>query len=308
MQSGLSILLVILTTFCVVRILQYFGVFERTKGVDELNKDIKKRQKAQGDIAFERKMLQLFEGVCRAFGTLALSDDKRANYKFYIDRLDIRSDALDRPMTPEELKGRDLCLMLASLVFIPLAFVFPIVLVVTGLGVFNYVMGENFLKQRVEDEDKIIEDHFIDLYLMLHPKLKKGSKARLAPTVDTYVKSLDLTEDVEVATVMKRFGMFLLNNLSLYEDHVAVPMLKDRYRSATIVNFCNVATQALQGVDNEDILLSTRMELIRKKKVRATELAEKRAEMAQRAVILIFVNLGIFVVLSWISKLPTFFF
>ena len=308
MESWAVILLVIFTTFCVVRILQCYGVFEKTKGVDSLSRDIRKRQKNQSDIEFERWVLKVFEGTCNMFGAVALSASKRTSYRFYIDRLDIRSEVLDRPYTPEELKGRDLCIMLVGLALVPLAFVFPLVLLGTGVCVFNYVMGESFLKQRVADEDKIIDDHFIDLYLMLHPKLKKGSKARLAPTVDTYVKSLDMTEDAEVAKVMKKFGMFFLNNLSLYEDHVAVPMLKERYRSATIVNFCNVATQALQGVANEDILLSTRMELIRKKKIRATEIAEKRAEKAQKSVFLIFVNLFIFVILSWVSKLPKFFF
>lgn len=308
MESWAVILLFIFTTFCVVRILQYFGVFEKSKGVDELAKDIKKRKKEQDNVAFEKWVLGVFEGTCKMFRSVALSDSRYERYKFYIERLDIRSEVLNRPYSPEELRGRDLCIALIGIALIPVAFVFPLVLVVTGLCLFNYVMGESMLKQRVADEDKVIDDHFIDLYLMLHPKLKKGSKARLASTVDTYVKSLDVTEDVEVAKVMRKFGMFFLNNLSLYEDHVAVPKLKDRYRSAVIVNFCNVATQSLQGVDNEDILVSTRMELIRKKKQRAVKIAERRAEMAQRSVILIFVNLGIFVVLSWVSKLPTFFF
>lgn len=308
MESWAVILLVIFTTFCVVRILQVYGVFERSKGVDELSKDIKERKKNQENIEFEKWVLGMFENVCGVFKAIVLPESKYSVYKFYIDRLDIRSEVLDRPYTPEELKGKDLCIFLLGLVFIPLAFVFPIVLVVTGLCTFKYVMGESLLKQKVADEDKVIDDHFIDLYLMLHPKLKKGSKARLAPTVDTYVKALDITEDVEVAKVMRKFGMFFLNNLSLYEDHVAVPKLRERYRSATIVNFCNVATQSLQGIDNEDILVSTRMELIRKKKIRATELAQKRADKAKRSIVLIFVNLGIFIVLSWVSKLPTFFF
>lgn len=308
MSGGAVILIVILTVFCVVRILQYFGVFERTKGIDDLSKDIKKRQKAQADMNFERKMLGMFESVCKAFGQVALSDEKKISYRFYIDRLDLRSEVLDRPYTPEELRGKDLCIMLIGLAIVPFALIKPIVLVGTALCVAKYLMGESLYKSQIEDEDKIIDDHFIDLYLMLHPKLKKGSKARLAPTVDTYVKTLDVMEDAEVSKVMRKFAMFFLNNLSLYEDHVAVPKLKERYRSATIVNFCNVATQSLQGVDNEDILLSTRMELIRKKKIRVTKVAERRAALAQKSIMLIYLNLGIFIVLSWVSKLPNFFF
>ena len=306
-MDGLSvILLVIFTTFCVVRIWQYFGVFEKTKGVDELAKEIKKREKEKKGLAFERRMLELFEGVCKMFGSVVLPERKKVSYKYYIDRLAIRSEVLDRPYTVEELVGKNLCIMLLGIALIPLAFVFPIVFVGTGICVFNYVMAETFMKQSVADEDRIIEDNFIELYLMLHPKLRKGSKARLATTVDTYVKSLDI-EDVEVARVMKKFGLFFLNNLSLYEDHVAVPMLKERYRSALIVNFCNVATQALQGIENEDILISTRMELLRKKKLKATEVAEKRANAAKRALLLVYLNLGIFIVLSWVSKLPQIF-
>ena len=308
MSGGAIILIVILTVFCVVRILQYFGVFERTKGINDLSKDIKKRQKAQADMNFEKKMLGMFEGVCKAFGQVVLSEEKKVAYRFYIDRLDLRSEVLDRPYTPEELRGKDLCIMLIGLAIVPFAFIKPIVLVGTALCVAKYLMGESLYKSQIEDEDKIIDDHFIDLYLMLHPKLKKGSKARLAPTVDTYVKTLDVMEDAEVSKVMRKFAMFFLNNLSLYEDHVAVPKLKERYRSATIVNFCNVATQSLQGVDNEDILLSTRMELIRKKKIRVTKVAERRASLAQKSIMLIYLNLGIFIVLSWVSKLPNFFF
>lgn len=308
MSGGAIILIVILTVFCVVRILQYFGVFERTKGIDDLSKDIKKRQKAQADMNFERKMLGMFESVCKAFGQVVLSEEKKIRYRFYIDRLDLRSAVLDRPYTPEELKGKDLCIMLIGLAIVPFALIKPIVLVGTALCVAKYLMGESLYKSQIEDEDKVIDDHFIDLYLMLHPKLKKGSKARLAPTVDTYVKTLDVMEDVEVSKIMRKFAMFFLNNLSLYEDHVAVPKLKERYRSATIVNFCNVATQSLQGVDNEDILLSTRMELIRKKKIRVTKVAERRATLAQKSIMLIYLNLGIFIVLSWVSKLPNFFF
>lgn len=307
MNGGVTILLVLLTLFCVIRILQYYGVFERTKGVDELSKDIKKRKKSQADMDFERKMLSIFEGVCKAFGSIALSEDMRVRYRFYIDRLDLRSEVLGRPYTPEELRGKDLCILLIGLALVPVALIKPIVFIGTAICVIKYIGSESFFKGQIADEDEIIDDHFIDLYLMLHPKLKKGSKARLAPTVDTYIKTLDVMEDQQVAKVMRKFGMFFLNNLSLYEDHVAVPKLKERYRSATIVNFCNVATQSLQGVDNEDILLSTRMELIRKKKLRVTALADKRAALAQRAIFLIYLNLGILIVLSWVSKLPKIF-
>lgn len=304
MEGWVKILIVILTLFVAVRVLQQYGVFEKTKGVDELAKDIKKRKSTQNEIKFEKKLLGVFEGVCNAFGQLALSPQRRENYKFYIDRLELKSEVLDRPYTPEELRGKELCQLLIGLACIPLGLVKPIVLVATVVFVIKFCMENSLHEAKINDEDAIIEDHFIDLYLMLHPKLKRGSKARLASTVDTYINTLSITEDVEVARVMGKFATFFLNNLYLYEDQVAVPKLKERYRSAVIVNFCNVATQALQGIENSDILTSTRMELIRKKKNRYIRITEKRGEWANRVILVIYVNLFVFVVLSWVSKLP----
>jgi hypothetical protein len=44
-----------------------------------------------------------------------------------------------------------------------------------------------------------------------------------------------------------------------------VPKLREKYHSPVIVNFCNVATQSLQGIDNLDSLLTLKMELTRRK-------------------------------------------
>lgn len=304
MSGWVTILIIILTVFAVIRVLQQFGVFEKTKGVNSLAKDINKRKSTANEIKLEKKLLGVFEGVCNAFGQLALSPQRRENYKFYIDRLELRSNVLDRPYTPEELRGKEVCQLLIGLAFIPLGLVKPIVLAVTAVFTIKFFMENSLHEAKIHDEDVIIEDHFIDLYLMLHPKLKRGSKARLASTVDTYIKTLDITEDVEVARVMKKFATFFLNNLFLYEDQVAVPKLKERYRSAVIVNFCNVATQSLQGVDNGDILTSTRMELIRKKKNRFIKITEKRGEWANRVILVIYINLFVFIIISWVSKLP----
>ena len=104
---------------------------------------------------------------------------------------------------------------------------------------------------------------------------------------------------------MLKLSRYLLNLLALYEDHVAIPKLREAYHSATIINFCNVATQSLNGVENADNLLSFKMQLVDRK----TELMRKRQQKilqaGERSIYAIWIILFIFVIVGWYSKLPT---
>ena len=104
---------------------------------------------------------------------------------------------------------------------------------------------------------------------------------------------------------MKKFAEYLLNQLSMYPDDMAVPRLKDYYKSATIINFCNVATQALQGIDNRDTLLTYKMEVIKTSNDNMERNADRLCEKGQRNVYLLYVILIFIVLLSWASKVPT---
>ena len=133
--------------------------------------------------------------------------------------------------------------------------------------------------------------------------MRQGSKARLSSVVESYVDTLHTSNNAEMKRVMLGLAEFLLNNLSMYPDHEAVPLLRERYKSATIVNFCNVASQALQGIDNADTLLTFKMALVEKKAQAMRKTAQKLRIKGERSIYLIYVLLFIFIGMSWASKI-----
>ena len=103
---------------------------------------------------------------------------------------------------------------------------------------------------------------------------------------------------------MLKLAKYLLNLLSLYEDHVAVPKLKEIYHSATIINFCNVASQSLNGVENYDNLLTFKMQLVERKTELMRQRSAKLVRNGERSIYLIYLILFIFIIVGWYSKLP----
>ena len=102
-------------------------------------------------------------------------------------------------------------------------------------------------------------------------------------------KTLETSVDTDVSRVMLKFSKYFLNLLSLYEDHVAVPMLRDSYHSATVINFCNIAGQALNGVDNFDNLLTFRMQLVERKTNLMRERQQKILRSGERSIYAIWI-------------------
>lgn len=160
-------------------------------------------------------------------------------------------------------------------------------------------------KSKIADEDAIIDNYFIDLYLLLYSKLRQGSRARLQGTVENYINTLESSKATEESRIMLRFAKYFLNLLSLYEDHVAVPHLRDNYHSATIINFCNIATQSLNGVDNFDNLITFKMQLTERRAVLMRERQKKILAKGERSILAIWIILVIFIAVGWYSKLPT---
>lgn len=158
---------------------------------------------------------------------------------------------------------------------------------------------------QISHEDDIIDKNFCKMFLLMHSQLRLGSKGSLITAVNSYIKALDGVHDKEEQKVMKKFAEYLLNQLSMYPDDMAVPRLKDYYKSATIINFCNVATQALQGIDNRDTLLTYKMEVIKTSNDNMERNADRLCEKGQRNVYLLYVILVFIVLLSWVSKVPT---
>lgn len=304
----MTILVVLLTIFAVWQILTHFGVFEFSKGQATVVEDIKSERKLNKKRRAEKKKLSFYFSVTDTFRGLLMSDFTYSKHQYYIERLDIRSTVLDRQLKPEELKGKYAFFLIIGLFCIPIGIFFTPAWVITLLTVFKYCTYGFVCNKKIEDEDEIIDNYFLDLYLLMYSKLRLGSKARLQTVVEAYINTLETAQNLQMKKTMLKLSQFLLNNLTLYEDHIAVVKLRERYKSATIINFCNSASQALQGIDNSDNLLTFKMALVRRKTAMMEARAAKLCKQGERSIYAIYVILFIFIGVGWYSKLPTGFF
>lgn len=302
------VLIALLTVFAVWNILIHFGVFEFSKGQNTVISDIKNERSINKKRRTEKKKLSFYFAITDTFRGLLMSDFSYEKHRYYIERLNIRSDILDRQLKPEELRGKFALYLIIGLFCIPIGVFIPPIWILSFLAIFRYFSYGFVYSRKIEDEDEIIDDYFLDLYLLMYSKLRMGSKARLQTVVESYINTLETAQNLQMKETMMKLAQFLLNNLMLYEDHVAIPKLRDRYRSATIVNFCNVASQALQGIDNSDNLLTFKMALVRRKTAMMEARAEKLCKQGERSIYAIYVILFIFIGVGWYSKLPTGFF
>lgn len=304
----LYLFIIVLTAYAVFNILRYFGVFETNIGIPKLNNEVKLEKEASTKRSRERQKLRVYSKLCDYFRTLVLPQSVYDNHKYFIDRLEIRSEILDRTLTPEEVRGKYLLFLIIGILCIPIGVFIPVLWIVTAASVIVFFSYPKVYIQKIHDEDEIIDVYFLDLYLLMYSRLRMGSKARLQSVVESYIDTLNVSANLEMKEVMLKFSRFLLNNLSMYEDHTAIQHLRDRYKSATIINFCNVGSQALQGIDNSDTLLTFKMDLVRKKEDLMKKNAEILYQKGNRAIYLIYVILFIFIGAGWMSKLPTGFF
>lgn len=305
-MSGSSVVIIVIATiYAVYNILVYYGVFEFTARPRKTVEEIENKRKYNKKRRFEQKKLDLFTQSVNMFRGIFMSDITYEKHSYYIQRLELRSEPLDRLLTPEEVRGARVLPFLLSLFTIPLVLFFPVVIVVPILAFINLAGYQTAYKAQIADEDEIIDNYFIDLYLLLYSKLRQGSRARLQGTVENYISTLESSKATTESKVMLKFARYFLNLLALYEDHVAVPHLRDNYKSATVINFCNVATQSLNGVDNFDNLITFKMQLTE----RRTNLMRKRQKeilaKGERSIYAIWIILFIFIIVGWYSKLPT---
>jgi len=301
----LNVFVGVLTIFVCFRILGLFGVFEKSVGIGKVADVVKEHQKSSKKRESERVKLAMFAYFPKALSGMLMTDLAREKHKYVIERLEIKSEVLNRLLTPEELRGKYFSFAVIGLLAVPFAFFHPAVLIITA---FTFVIFGGYMfiyKKKIEDEDEIIDVYFIDIYLLMYSKLRAGSKARIQTVIESYIDTLQVASNLEMKEVMLKFSKFFLNNLAMYEDHKAVPILRERYKSSTIINFCNVAVQALQGIDNADTLLTFKQDLIRRK----TDVMRKKAQIllkkGEMAIYLIYIILFIFIGVGWYSKIPT---
>lgn len=294
-----------LTIFAVYEILRSFGVFEFNFNPTKVTGSVQAERKYDKKRKHEKQKLDFYAGVTNMFRGLIMTPTIYENHEYYIQRLELRSKVLNRFYTPEEYRGKYAFFVLVSLFFIPIGVFFPPAFVVPAVALLVYLTYPATLKQQIQDEDIIIDNNFLNLYLLMYSKLKMGSRARLQGVVESYIDTMQNETDERTKTVMTKLARFMLNNLSQYEDHIAIPKLRERYNSATIINFCNVAGQALQGVDNADNLLTFKMQLVERKTTAMEKRSERIFSQGQKSIYLIWIILFFFVACGWYSKIPT---
>lgn len=300
----MKFILIIATVFAVYNILVHFGVFEIATRPTKVANEIETKRSAGKKRRFEQLKLNMYSTSVNMMRGIFMTDHRYELHEYYIQRLDLRSKVLDRQLTPEEVRGARVFPLLVSIIFIPLGFVKTIFFVIPVVAIANFMFYETIYKTKITDEDKIIDNFFMDLYLPLYSKLRQGSRARLQGTVENYVNTLETTKLTRESEVMLKLAKYILNLLALYEDHVAIPKLREIYHSATIINFCNVATQALQGIDNLDNLMTFKMQLVERRTVEMHKRQQKILAAGNRSIYAIWVILFIFIVVSWYSKIP----
>lgn len=302
MSSVLVVLVSILTLYACYMILLVFGVFEVQKVPSKVVSEIVAKRKEGVRIRRERWRLGWYTWASVTFKGLILSESEYERHKYFIQRLGLRSKVLDRALTPEEVRGRPFLFVLLSIMFLPLA-VFSFLPIIGFVGALAFfLIYPIYYERKVVDEDEVIDNNFLNLYLLLFSKLRMGSRARLQQALDGYIGTL--SSDSYDTMVMKKFSQYFLNLLASNEDHVAVPKLREVYRSATVVNFCNIATQALQGVDNYDSLISFKMSLVDRKVVAMRGVQAKMVAKGERSLTLIWLILLILAGVAFYAKLP----
>lgn len=303
-----TFIVVFCTGYAVFQILRMFGLFEINTKPSKVVNIVETARKSKAKRQREQKILATYSSLTNAFRGILLSAYCEEQHKYYIERLDLKTKYLGRRYTVEEYRGKQALPFFLSLLTIPLILFKPIIAIIPIVTFIKFLTYQALLQQKIRDEDTIIDNYFIDIYLLMFSTLRQGSRARLQGILENYIDTLEVQAKTTEVNVMLKFSRYFLNLLALYEDHQAVPLLRNLYKSATIINFCNVASQSLQGVDNFDNLITFKMQLIERKTVLMRKRAETLVRNGERSIYAIWIILGIFVLVGWWSKLPTGFF
>lgn len=308
MQESLYLrdaIVAVILIITVIWVTKKYNMWGSSKG----SQKAKEEKKFDDKLYKKRKMMAWLmkqcEGFCKTIGG-GLSEKERFDWVFRISRRRMVVPVLERDIKPEEIVGiiRAVMFLLVAIgilgylvtqgfifiIFIPVAIFLPTAI--------KYVIDESIVQ-----DDAELEKDFPDLYLLLYSRLGRGANARLGPTLTDYYNTLDTMYDKNEHVVMRRFLQDFRNAIDLYSDEMqAIPLIREKYKSATIVNFCNLAMQSLRGVDNKDKLLAFKMELTSKRRKEMQDTAQKLVEKGNKVIMIIFVILFQFIVISWASK------
>lgn len=302
-KSFLYFVVFLLGAMAIYIIIREFGWLDFSTASTQNQEKFAKREKLLKQRNREKIKLDMFSTLTDFFRNILFPESMRLKYEFYIERLNIRSLPLDRFLTPDELRGKYIAILILGIVLIvPGLFFKPLLVAAVGC-IIIFIAHQQSYELQIRDEDEILDTYFIDIYLLMYSQLKRGSRGRIGHVVENYLDTLETSSDAKMKQVMSKFANFLLNNLQMYDESEAIAQLRTRYKNATVVNFCNVASQALQGIDNADTLLTFKMDLVRRKKDVMVANAEKLRKRGARSIYLIYVILFMFIIQGWVSKL-----
>ena len=283
-----------------------WNILGGNRGTKKTTRERDEQRASQNKKAFFRWLMAQFEGLNLLIGG-GLSKDKEFELRYKLDRCDIKVKPLDRRLKPTELNGIFRLVQFISIIITILAFSFSFSIVSCGWLVLC-LLPKAFiiiLDTKIQAEDEELEENFPDLYLLLYSRLIKGAHARILPTVQDYVNSLnEMYGNGKGHMAIRKFCSRFVANVEIYGDEsMAIKKLRDHYHSPTIINFCNLAAQSLTGVNNADKLLGFKQELTDARKKAMQRYAERLVVKGNRAVYVVYVVLFEFIVLSWVSKI-----
>lgn len=304
-MTFLDLLLYVLLLILVIYVSKSMNLWGTGNASNKAKTDVKYDKKLQKKKHAKSRLLTFY---VYAFNKLG-GDESKVDINTYIYRISRRGKKikyLNREFTPIEWLGRfKLVSLIGSFIAVlllvltrnPLSFVF-------FLSIFANQISNMIIDKRIEDEDTQLEENFPDLYLMLYPRLASVDKKRLSPALEEYLMSLEQANRVSDMSATIRFVNDFRANIEVYaSDIIALRHLREKYRSVMVVNFTNLAVQAMNGVDNRDKLLSFKLELndIRLEQMRKrADKAVGRGEIAVKAMYIILFQ---FVLLSFWAKL-----
>lgn len=298
---------------CVVAIL--YVLFKI--GVFDTNKPAKKIQEEQKTYAIEKRkrkivhfILNSLEGFAQKVGG-GISDAEKFAWDFRILRLFKPIEIVGRKITALEMVGM-LRFVTFSCVSVGVAGLFIAGNVFYGIliliGIIAPVLIKMYCDLRITEQDNAIERDFTDFYLLIHSRLMKGTQAHIASALQEYINICDSTMRPEDYRDLRDFVAYLLATITLMGDeNKAILAIRDKYKSATVINFCNLASQALQGVDNANNLIAFKIEMVAKQKAQVRMVAQQRAEKAMTSIYAIWIILAEFVVIVMATRLTLIF-
>lgn len=272
--------------------------------------------KAKADVRVEKQKLKNKKRGLKVLAFFVKVDDmigsrinpiKSAEYQYKIDRIRWVIKSVDRSPKPSELAGMFKVLQISG-VFLGLVGFFVtnnIIMASPVFILFAPLVFHGYASNKIIEEDMKIERDFPDLFLILYTRLVQGSDAKISPVLKEFLISLDATRNNDdTKDAIRHFVMDLSNNIEIYgDDTIAIRKLREKYRSVMVINFSNLAVQALSGVNNRDKLLTFKNELNQRKVEYMKKRADKMVKRGSYAIWGIYLILGQFIILSWVAKL-----